>query len=597
LRRRLFIDNLRWAVGSLTAVVGAMMLVDPHQFRVPIYAALLPQLVIWGAAFLLIGIGLITVAALALPNPTRAAMHVLNAAALLALAYELERSGRWSLTPTWAVLGVATAAIPFLPQTAEWPAPADSSDLFALTCGAANAVTGLLLLIVPLQFGFAFYSQAQPVFTVLGAAFLATSGLLTFAQLRLELGRPLYVAAHLLAGAAMLAFFALLSLPAGDWIGMFYFAGFGLLLGLLPWLEDYLRSIDPRSLRTRLVLALCYLGSLPLVLATALITQVVLAGATTGEAALYAAEDLSFTILVAFLFVAVVVGIYLANRLARPMAVLASASRRLARGDPQAPLPSSDIRDIADVAGAFQEMRLRLAERSAEQQRLLVELEDLLRTVGHDLRSPLTAIQGQAQLLERSLAAGQTGGMAVRSAEAIAANARRMNVMIQDLVDAARMESGQLQLEKQPVQLEAKVSDLLATSAGVLDVARVRTRISPELSPVAADPARLDRILTNLLGNALKYSEPGTEVVLGAEGADGQVRVWVADQGKGIPPEELPHLFDRYYRVKGTRKTEGIGLGLYITRMLTEAHGGRIWVESEVGRGSTFSFTLPVAGH
>lgn len=572
------------------------MLVAPHQFRVPVYAALLPQLVVWGAAFLLIGIGLITVASLALPNPARVAIHVLNAAALLALAYALGSSGQWSLTPTWAVLGVATAAIPFLPRTAEWPAQANSSDLFALACGAANAMTGLLLLIVPLQLGSAPYGQAQPVLTVLGAAFLATTGLLTFAQLRLELGRRLYAAAHLLAGAAMLAFFALLSLPAGDWIGILYFAGFGLLLGLLPWLESYLRFIDPRSLRTRLVLALCYLGSLPLVLATALIIQVVLAP-TAEEAALIAAEEISFAILVACLFVAVVVGIYLANWLARPMALLASAAHRLASGDPQAPLPSSDISDIADVAGAFQEMRLRLAERAAEQQRLLVELEDLLRTVGHDLRSPLTAIQGQAQLLERSLAAGQTGGTAVRSAEAIVANAGRMNVMIQDLVDAARMESGQLKLEKQPVRLEAKISDLLATSSDVLDVARVRTRISPELTPVAADPARLDRILTNLLGNALKYSEPGTEVVIGAEGADGQVRVWVADQGKGIPPEELPHLFDRYYRARGARRTEGLGLGLYITRMLTEAHGGRIWVESEVGRGSTFSFTLPVAGH
>ena len=99
----------------------------------------------------------------------------------------------------------------------------------------------------------------------------------------------------------------------------------------------------------------------------------------------------------------------------------------------------------------------------------------------------------------------------------------------------------------------------------------------------------------NMLSNALKYSDPGTPVCLQAREKDGQVVVTISDQGKGIAPEDLPHLFERFYRAKGTRKTEGIGLGLYITRVLVEAHGGRLWVESEVGKGSTFFFTLPVA--
>jgi two-component system phosphate regulon sensor histidine kinase PhoR len=110
-----------------------------------------------------------------------------------------------------------------------------------------------------------------------------------------------------------------------------------------------------------------------------------------------------------------------------------------------------------------------------------------------------------------------------------------------------------------------------------------------------ADPSRLERILTNLISNALKYSPPEAEVVVRAERVDSCLQVSVVDRGIGIAPEDLPHLFERFYRTRGSRKAEGLGLGLYITRMLVEAHGGRIWAESELGKGSTFSFTLPLA--
>jgi signal transduction histidine kinase len=113
---------------------------------------------------------------------------------------------------------------------------------------------------------------------------------------------------------------------------------------------------------------------------------------------------------------------------------------------------------------------------------------------------------------------------------------------------------------------------------------------------VLADPDRLERILMNLLTNALKYSAPGTPVTVALARRDGQVVTAVSDQGPGIPPDELPHLFERYYRARETReRKEGLGLGLYITKGLVEAHGGRLWVESQVGKGSTFSFSLPAA--
>jgi signal transduction histidine kinase len=117
-----------------------------------------------------------------------------------------------------------------------------------------------------------------------------------------------------------------------------------------------------------------------------------------------------------------------------------------------------------------------------------------------------------------------------------------------------------------------------------------------KLPPVSADPHRLERILLNLLDNARQYSPPDTPIRISAHQHNNAVVIAVADQGQGIPSEEMPHIFDRFYRSSHQRKGVGIGLGLYITKALVEAHGGRVWVESEVGEGSTFYLTLPVAG-
>jgi signal transduction histidine kinase len=167
--------------------------------------------------------------------------------------------------------------------------------------------------------------------------------------------------------------------------------------------------------------------------------------------------------------------------------------------------------------------------------------------------------------------------------------------MIQDLVDAARQEGGQLHLERQPVLLQTYLPELFQRATTVMETSRVRLDLPGDLPAVFADYNRLERIITNLLSNALKYSGPGAPVLVRARRIAAEVEVAVIDQGRGIAPDDLPHLFERFYRAKGERATEGIGLGLYITKQLVEAHGGRIWVESEVGNGSTFMFTLPLA--
>ncbi len=224
--------------------------------------------------------------------------------------------------------------------------------------------------------------------------------------------------------------------------------------------------------------------------------------------------------------------------------------------------------------------------------RLQEQREDILRAVSHDLRNPLAGILGQAQLCERRLA--QAGLERERAnAQTIIAAAQRMNTLIQDLVDTARSETGQLQLRRQPVDLAGFVAGLKERLSPSLDMARVELRMPERLPPVWADPDRLERILTNLLSNALKYSTPGTPVTVSASERDGEVVTSVTDRGPGIAPEDLERLFRRYARARPAR--EGVGLGLYITRQLVEAHGGRVWAESQVGVGSTFSFSLPIA--
>jgi PAS domain S-box-containing protein len=217
---------------------------------------------------------------------------------------------------------------------------------------------------------------------------------------------------------------------------------------------------------------------------------------------------------------------------------------------------------------------------------------DYLRLVSHDLRGPLAVILGYAATLHDHL---QHYGeeTPLRYTQSIVTSVRRMDAMIQDLVDSTRLESGQLTLDRLPLDMKHFASQLLGRYSMVLDVGRVRAEIPEGLPPVDADPNRLERILTNLLSNALKYSPAPAEVLLTARAGTEELLVSVVDRGNGIPKEDLPHLFERFYRARPGRKAGGLGLGLYITKALVEAHGGKLWVESEVGKGSSFTFTIP----
>jgi two-component system phosphate regulon sensor histidine kinase PhoR len=252
------------------------------------------------------------------------------------------------------------------------------------------------------------------------------------------------------------------------------------------------------------------------------------------------------------------------------------------------PLPTGPEGRVELLAVVLRDMTER---KHAEDQR-----EDFLRLVSHDLRSPLVGIGGFAQVLLRQFEKAGASEADRKYLKFIAVGAERMTAIIQDLVDLVQLEGEQAEIRAQAVALSDFVRDYLERAAVTMDVGRVITDLPAGLPPVASDPSRLERILTNLLSNALKYSPCEAPVHLAAERAGGEVLVSVTDEGPGIAPEDLPRLFDRFYRCKTARKREGLGLGLYIAKMLVEAQGGRIWVDSEPEKGSAFRFTLPVAG-
>jgi excisionase family DNA binding protein/PAS domain S-box-containing protein len=224
--------------------------------------------------------------------------------------------------------------------------------------------------------------------------------------------------------------------------------------------------------------------------------------------------------------------------------------------------------------------------------------QEFIATASHDLKTPLTAIIGYAQFVIRGLRAPVPDLRKVEQGAAmIVAQAWAMTELINDLLDASRVELDALQLRTAPHDLGIGLATLLAR---LTPDERARIELVLPDGPLAGDwdGARVEQVLANLVGNALKYSPADTPVQLHIERREREIAVAISDQGLGIPADELPRLFQRFYRTPAARTSglSGTGLGLYISAGIVAAHGGRLWAESAgEGRGSTFRFTLPVA--
>ena len=239
----------------------------------------------------------------------------------------------------------------------------------------------------------------------------------------------------------------------------------------------------------------------------------------------------------------------------------------------------------------------------ADMQRLVHELNSLqeqeqrmLYTVAHDLRVPATIIKGYLPFLLDLVPEENMTEQGRNIVAAMQRALRRMEMMVDDLSEATYLQSGELDLKIEPIHLQPYLREKLEEYAGILDITRLIMEIPPLLPAVMADPDRLERILLNLLLNAQKYSDPPTPVTLSALQQGGEVVLSIRDRGRGIPAEALPHLFELFYRAEKGRDAHGLGLGLYTTKKLVEAHGGHIEMESVIGVGSTVTFTLPAVG-
>jgi signal transduction histidine kinase len=215
----------------------------------------------------------------------------------------------------------------------------------------------------------------------------------------------------------------------------------------------------------------------------------------------------------------------------------------------------------------------------------------LLSTISHELRTPLTSIRALSELL---VAHDFEAAEGRQVAATINRESERLTRLVENVLDAARIEAGRLPTHPRPLDLHVVVQEAIGVLQGRAGP-RFRVDLPADLPPVLADPDRLRQVLDNLLSNAVKYGPPDGEVSVRARREGDSVRVSVADRGPGIPAQHLPHLFDRFHRVGGDGGPGGTGLGLFITNSLVELMGGQLQVSSRLGRGSTFSFTLPLA--
>jgi signal transduction histidine kinase len=216
--------------------------------------------------------------------------------------------------------------------------------------------------------------------------------------------------------------------------------------------------------------------------------------------------------------------------------------------------------------------------------------------ITHDLRQPVTVILGYAAVLQGHLERSEAHGDERRAAEHILTSAQNLNRMISDLLDVSRIESRRLTIKRQRTDLSTLVREVLDRTQLVTAGHPVQLVVRESIPPLALDPERIEQVLGNLLSNAAKYSDPDSPIRLAIERRGAVVEVAVSNSGPGIAPDELPRLFERFYRTQEAleERRPGIGLGLYIAKGLVEAHGGRIWVESVPGQITTFGFTLPV---
>jgi signal transduction histidine kinase len=265
-----------------------------------------------------------------------------------------------------------------------------------------------------------------------------------------------------------------------------------------------------------------------------------------------------------------------------PLGDLMEAAGRVAAGDYTTQIEERGPREVRALAHAFNEMTSRLSANDEQRRNLLAD-------VTHELRTPLTVIQGNLE--------GLIDGVYPRDDSHLAPildETRVMSRLIDDLRTLALAEAGALKLQMESTDLVGLMQDVVNSFQGQAEVAGVelRTEVATDLPLVQIDPERIRQVMENLTSNALRFTPPGGRILVSStvDQSKRHVLVAVTDSGSGIPAEDLPHIFDRFFK---SRNSRGMGLGLAIAKNLIAAHGGEIAAESNAGQGTTIRFTLP----
>jgi signal transduction histidine kinase len=287
----------------------------------------------------------------------------------------------------------------------------------------------------------------------------------------------------------------------------------------------------------------------------------------------------------------------LISSMRRPLEELVEAAGRLATGDRSARVEVGGLSETATLGAAFNEMAEELEQEESRREQLDRLKDEFVLTASHELRSPLTSVQGFAELLmldRDSLTPRQR-----ETVEIILDNCRHLVRLLNDLLDLARSDAGRLSLQPQPTEVAPLVDDVVRTMRAQTEAGNqsLTAGIQPGLPLINVEPDRIRQILVNLLTNAHEYSPEGASIHVSAQAIGAEVEIAVTDNGPGIPTEQLERIFDRFTRGDAglTQRVGGTGLGLAISKSLVELHGGSIVAESVEGQGSTFRVRLPIA--
>jgi signal transduction histidine kinase len=281
----------------------------------------------------------------------------------------------------------------------------------------------------------------------------------------------------------------------------------------------------------------------------------------------------------------------------RPLEDLVEASERLAGGDLETRVKVGGLSETAALGRAFNEMAVELQRRAGERDQLDRMRDEFVLTASHELRSPLTSVQGFAELL--MLEREKLDPKQAETVEIILDNSRHLVRLLNDLLDLARSDAGRLKIEPVPTEVTTLVADARRAMRSQIESRgqRLSEEIEPGLPRVEADGDRIRQVMVNLLTNANEYCPEGASIQVRGGRIDDEVEIAVTDDGPGIPNDQLEHIFERFSRGDAglTQRVGGTGLGLAISKSLVELHGGTIAAESTPGEGSTFSFRLHAA--